>query len=284
MDWRTKAAIFRVLAVAPFADQLIYGLQRYVTREWPRPAEALDNLHRAALRIQQAAEGRTGHFVEVGAGGDLAVAIALRMLGVAHVTSVDISRLARLPLIRHAARHMARRIGAPLPKLDSWDQLQAFGITYRAPMDLLTLRLPERVADCFFSVDTLEHLPPEDLRATLAAGRRFLKTDGRSVHLVDYSDHYARGSAASRFNFLTFDEAAWRPFNTRLHYVNRLRHSQYLAILETTGHKIVGVEAEVASPQPEIIAALAPLFLGMAVEDLFTQRALLIASGAGDTK
>jgi hypothetical protein len=277
MHWKTKAAIFRVLVAMPFADQLLYGLQRYVTREWPRPTVPLDNLLKAARRLEQAASGRNGRFVEIGAGGDLAIAIAIRMLGVEHVTCVDITRLARLPLIQHAANHMAQRLGMKAPSLRSWDDLEAFGISYLAPGELGQLADQRGTFDCFFTADTLEHIPGPALRAVLGSARELLKPDGISVHFIDYSDHYARRSDSSRFNFLTFDHAAWRPYNTRLHYVNRLRHSQYLTMFAETGYSIVAVEADVAPAQPEIVAKLAEPFRSMPLDDLFTLRAMIVA-------
>jgi SAM-dependent methyltransferase len=171
---------------------------------------------------------------------------------------------------------MARRLQLSPPTVRTWADLEAFGISYVAPKMMEEANLPRESFDMFYSVDTLEHIPPDDLALTLSTARRLLRPDGVSVHIVDYSDHYARGSDVSRFNFLTFDDAAWEPFNTRMHYVNRLRHSQMLTLFETA-RWVVRAEPESVEPQPEIVARLAMRFGGMKLEDLFTIRALLVA-------
>ena len=155
MHWKTKAAIFRALSAIPLADHIHYCLQRYVTREWPRPTQSLDQLLKAAQRIRSAAEGRRARFLEIGAGRDLAIALSLRLLGGKHVTCVDIRRLARLPLICHAATHLSKRIETPAPALQSWEDLTAFGIDYVAPRRLHDAATPRQSIDCFYSVDTL---------------------------------------------------------------------------------------------------------------------------------
>lgn len=283
MYWKTKAGIFRALSVVPFGDHIHFLLQRTVTRELPRRPEHLDQLVTAARTLHADAQGRIGEddlgkamFVEVGAGRDLAVAIALRLLGVGHVASIDITRLAKLGLIRHAAGHMAERLGTPAPEIRSWEDLEAFGITYRAPETLQGVALPIGSVDCFFSVDTLEHIPRESLVELFTEAGRILTSSGLSVHFIDYSDHYARNSGLSRFNFLKFTAAQWRPYNSRFHYVNRLRHSEYVALFSGQGFK-VEASPDVEPPEPDILAALAPDFQGFTERDLFTTRAKIIA-------
>jgi hypothetical protein len=63
------------------------------------------------------------------AGRDLAVPLALRGLGIERVIAADVTRLAKLDLVRHAAG----AIPGTTRGLQDWDDVERFGITYRAP-------------------------------------------------------------------------------------------------------------------------------------------------------
>ena len=132
MDWRLKALAFRVLDL-PGGTYAHYFLQRHVTRNWPRPAKTLDALQNIARRVVEDyarhVGGTPSSALEIGAGRDLAVPLALRKLGVVKVITSDVDRLARLDLIQHAAA----RIVPGEARLDSWESLQRFGIFYAPP-------------------------------------------------------------------------------------------------------------------------------------------------------
>lgn len=274
MHWKTKAAIFKMLSVIPFGAGLHFLLQRHVTREWPRRPEVLDQLIVAARRVlSHAPDART--FIEVGAGRDLAVAIALRMLGAERVTCLDVTRLAHLELVQHAAAYLAGRLGVLSPTFQSWHDVEAFGIEYVAPAYL------EQVQglkfDCFYSVDTLEHVPPPQLDSMLRHACALLPGQGVAVHLIDYGDHYARGDRLSRFNFLTFDSSDWDAYQSPFQYVNRLRHSQMVTMFEQAGLEVIDTEPTRCAAEPAILARLSKEFENFPLEDLFTLRALIKA-------
>lgn len=284
MNWKLKARILRVLELIPAGSSLHYQLQRHVTKEWPRRHEVLDQLLTAARRVVAAAQAAdvrdlgSAHFLEIGAGRDLAFAIALRLLGVARITCVDVSRLGKLDLVAAAGAYLTAILDKPYPDLTTWHAVERFGIRYVAPAYLETAGLAHSSFDVFCSVDTLEHIPPAELAAVLAQGMGVLKPEGVMVHLVDYGDHFARSdNGLSRFNFLTYSELEWRPFNSRFQHVNRLRHSQYLRLFGDAGMRILNAEADVDSPQPAILENLAPEFAQLDVDDLFTVRALIVS-------
>lgn len=279
MHWKIKAHIFRTLSVMPFGKHLHFQLQKYVTKEWPRSRSTLEQLFIAARRVYEATAGHRGHHLEIGAGRDLAVAVALRMMGVERVTCVDVSRLAQPVLVNHAAAYMADRLGVAVPKLHSWDDIERFGISYRAPIYLQHAALEPSSFDCFFSIDTLEHIPLEDLREVLVAAKGLLKRGGLCVHCIDYGDHYARSdNGLSRFNFLTYTERDWQPFNSKYQYVNRLRHSQFLRLFAEADMKLLRNEPDVVPAQQPILERLALQFREFDIPDLFTIRAMIIAA------
>lgn len=285
MNWKLKAKIFRSLSSIPFGTQIHYLLQRHVTKEWPRRHEYLNLLLVAAKRLHKdinehsKVDIENASFVEIGCGRDLAVAIALRLMGVGHITCVDISRQAKLFLIAHAARHMATQLGKPCPIIETWRDLEKFGITYAAPSHLSDLKLAAKSVDCFYSVDTLEHIPCESLKDILCEANRILNSKGVTIHFIDYSDHYARGSdnESARFNFLTYTDKEWSPFNSMFQYVNRMRHSQYVDLFVHAGLKPISIDVDIESPRAAVLEHLAPEFQAFDVKDLFTVRAKIVS-------
>lgn len=284
MHWKAKATIFRMLSPLPFGNAALLQLQKHVTREVPRREVVLDELLVAAQRVLALYKTNAGsvpadaEFVEIGAGRDLSVALALRLLGVPRVVCIDITRLARIELVQHAATYLSKVRGGRAPRFASWDDVAHFGIEYIAPGKLQDMASSGRRFDCFYSTDVLEHIPQPDLAQLLSASSAMLKPDGLAIHAIDYSDHYARSHAGlSRFNFLTYSAAEWQRYNPSMHYVNRLRHSQFQRLFREGGYELVLDEPTVRPAELEVVSRLAPEFAGFDRDDLFTLRSWLVA-------
>jgi hypothetical protein len=272
MGWRLKAMAFRVLEL-PGGTHAHYLLQRHVTRTWPRPATTLVSLQNIARRVVEDyarhVGGTPSSVLEIGAGRDLAVPLALRKLGVAKIITSDVDRLARLDLIQHAAA----QILAGEVKLESWESLERFGIFYRAPHYVTDA---DEKVDCSCSNEVLEHVPPDQL-VRLLAGLRAVTT-GVTTHSIDYSDHYARSDGSlSRFNFLKYDDAQWRPFNSGRQYVNRLRHSDYVRMFREAGFTILEESSVPGEPTAEVMNNVASQFRKYEPADLFALKGRIIA-------
>lgn len=270
MDWRLKALAFRALEL-PGGSAIHYWLQRHVTRTWPRPTRTLDSLANKAKEFLAEYDRHVGgvpaSLLEVGAGRDLAVPLALRRMGVKDVTAVDVNRIARLDLVQHAAGHL---LAGQVP-FGSWEELQKFGVRYRAPH--YVTRDDEQV-DCSCSNEVLEHVPPDQLVELLRALRAV--TRRLTVHSIDYSDHYARSDkSVSRLNFLRYSDAEWKPFNSGKQYVNRLRHSDYVRMFRDAGFTIVEESCVPGEPAPEL--KVATQFESYASDDLFAVRGRIVA-------
>jgi SAM-dependent methyltransferase len=145
----------------------------------------------------------------------------------------------------------------------------AFGIDYRAPQD--ARRLPgDLQIDCFFSNEVLEHIPEPVLEEIFEALKGNLRPGGLALHRIDYTDHFARSDAtASRFNFLTYSDPEWAPYNTSFQYVNRLRHSDFERLFARAGWTIRHQERRAHEPDPAILGRLADRFRTYTPEDLF---------------
>ena len=110
---------------------------------------------------------------------------ALIAAGVKRVVASDVTRLARLDLIQHAADQL---LGGQV-RFDNWDDLERFGISYRAPNRVM---VTDGKVDCSCSNEVLEHVPPDQL-VDLLAGLRAVTTG--DVKLVRPRRHPAAAGA-----------------------------------------------------------------------------------------
>jgi hypothetical protein len=95
---------------------------------------------------------------------------------------------------------------------------------------------------------------------------------------IDYGDHFKGfDPSISSFNFLTYSDKDWQPFQSRFQYVNRLRHTEYVNLFKRAGFEIVLAFPDRRPVEPAILARLAPRFQGFSEEDLFTLGALIVA-------
>ena len=295
-SWTQKAALQRVLSALPAGHRVNYLFQQRVTHGLPLSDSAL--LGAAALgvhHVRRLAEisgrdVRGGRFFEFGAGWDLHMPLILWSLGVDHQLVVDIRPLVRAELVADVARRLAGP--ARLPELvrlpptppDGHRRLSAYleelGIDYRAPCDARATGLPARSIDYVTSTNTLEHIPPEDIAAILRECRRILADDGLMSFQIDYQDHYSYfDPSISVYNFLTFDDRSWRRFNPALHYQNRLRHAQHVALLEDAGFRIVDEQLTAGTEDDLALLRALPLqppFAGVDVDGLAVRDSRLV--------
>jgi SAM-dependent methyltransferase len=297
--WLAKAALVK-LGSLPGAAGPHYFVQRHVTRSLPTSNRVFLRKARRAARHLEVFEThgprrpleRCVHY-EFGAGWELIAPLVLWSLGIERQILVDVRPNARLELVAHTVarldkRHkrLSRKLGRPLRRpggpLRSLEELERrFGIRYLAPWDARSTGLPAGSIDFISSTSTLEHIPAEDVAAILAECRRLLRPDGILSCRIDLADHYSYADdRISPYNFLRFAPRTWRLLNSRLHFQNRLRRSDYLALFAAAGFDVVA-EA-VGSPTDERLAALRQLplaepFRGRPLEDLAVLGLRLVA-------
>lgn len=288
MRWQTKARAFSVLSNIPWGEDLHYALQRYVTRRLPRPEKQVRSIFTLAQRLLAIHEKyslrplRDSTCFEFGAGRDLIVPLAFSAHGARRFITVDIERLAKLELIRSNAAIVSRLSGTDHPEINSLEDLDpSWRIDYRAPADARTTGLPAASIDCAVSVETLEHIPKRDIAAILKELRRIMRPDGLVLMQIDYGDHFKGfDPSISSFNFLTYSEEDWAPFQSRFQYVNRLRHSEYLQLFREAGFQLLSDQPDRRPPEQHILERLAPCFRGFSEEDLFTLGSLIVGRPA----
>ena len=221
------------------------------------------------------------------------VPVALALSGVERVVSVDIAPLTdgertRAALARFAARLADGRLAALLPGLqaeraralleeglavpgaDPAALLAPLGVELRVG-DARRTGLPAGSFDLFVSNNTLEHIPPGELRALMAEFARLARPEAVIDHFIDMRDHYSGfDPSISRLNYLRYPERVWRLFNNRLHYQNRLRVSDYRAVIEGAGFAIVAEKPSYGKPHEFDDLVVHREFRDRSREDLFT--------------
>lgn len=285
MNWRTKARAFKVLSNIPFGKDLHYALQRYVTRRLPRSEKQVRSIYTLARRLVAVYEEysprplRDSTCFEFGAGRDLILPLAFSAHGAKRFITVDIERLAKLDLIRSNAAIVSRVSGMDRLGVNSLEDLdRVWNIEYRAPADARMTGLPSGSIDCAVSVETLEHIPRSDIVAILKELRRIMRPEGVMLMQIDYGDHFKGfDPSISAFNFLTYSEEDWAPFQSRFQYVNRLRHSEYLQLFKEAGFDLLSDQPDRRPLEQSVMERLAPCFAGFSSEDLFTLGSLIVA-------
>lgn len=281
MRWQTKSRLFAALSALPFGFWLHRLLQRLFSRRLFRPQAGFAACRAQAARLVADLEQATGRkaqafsVLEFGAGRDLAMALAFKAAGVGRVVALDVQPLARPWLVRRAAKLLlpgareVRRLADLLPSL---------GIDYRAPSRLTQSALPDHSLDMIFSNEVLEHVPPVEIVTLLADAHRLLRSDGRLVGCLDYSDHYSHSDRRiGPHHFLRFDEKAWQRHNSALHYQNRLRHSEHVALWQAAGFEVTVAQSSRVPLSADESALRAGRFATMDLNDLAIINSELIA-------
>jgi hypothetical protein len=247
LDWKRKAAAFRLFNAVPAGQHLYYLTQRYVTRTIPRNlADHGRWQFEHARTFRRAFRGEPGkaRLFEFGAGWDLHSSLVQWCYGINDQVVVDISRLVRLSLVNLVIDHLrkepppeAGRVPERLITEPLEESLRRFyGIRYLAPADARRTDLESGSVDLVCTTSVLEHIPAGVLAEILEECHRICSDRGIMSHVIDYTDHYAHSDPSiSIYNFLKFSDSEWAKYNPAIHYQNRLRHFEYGQLFAASG-------------------------------------------------
>ena len=267
MNWRLKCLFF--YALQPFPGLHKFA-QKYVTRRY------LETVDRQLLGVY---DFHVDNFrrlppnstaMEFGAGRNLLGSLLLSHAGAARVYAFDLQRLATVEQVNAVIVQLRELLGGHWPLIETLDDLSAYRIEYRAPGDARRTGLES--VDFVFSTSTLEHIPADSLREIHAECARLRPSF--ASHIIDYHDHYASSDASiSRTNFYRFGPRAWSFYNPSMHFQNRLRHSDQLALFAGAGFVPV-VDRRVVGQ--DLAPELAPEFRHYSAEDLATMNSFVL--------
>ena len=271
IGWKMKSAIFREIDRFSLHG-LLYLLQKHVTGRAKVSIRSIsENWQTHAANLAPLGRGR---IVEFGAGKSLSQNIYLSKQ-VGSQVLVDIFPMLDMDLFNEAARQISL-LDPEIPYRPCstpQDIEKAYGIAYRAPVDMSRSGFADDSFDGCISTNTLEHIPREAILAIFTELRRVIRPGGLISAIIDYSDHYSHTDRSLHpLNYLTFTEAGFRRHNHAVHYQNRLRHFDYLDIFRSLNYEILeqvpsdfasipeGISDEFDRNEPSL-AALRGMFL-----------------------
>lgn len=166
--------------------------------------------------------------------------------------------------------------------------LKHLGFDYLAPCDVLQTVLDDNSIDVITSRAVLEHIPPEIVVALMRKSYKLLKDSGRMCHIIDNSDHWEHeDKSIPQLNFLKFSDVTaslLSAFNP-LDYQNRLRHCEYVAVLEAAGFRI---DLDLSTPNEKAMADLKKIklhkkYIHVPAADLAILESYIVASKYSNT-
>ncbi len=175
--------------------------------------------------------------LELGPGDSLATAAVARSYGAAGAILVDTGPWAETDFEPYRRLlDLLRQGGMSIPDARTVEEYLDHTNSRYLTDGLESLRgLPEDSVDFAFSHAVLEHVPKDEVPATLRELHRVLKPGGVMSHQVDLMDHLG-GS----LNNLRFSDCFWESDTVRKSgfYTNRLRHLDLLSMLDEAGFDV----------------------------------------------
>ncbi|MDP5215906.1 class I SAM-dependent methyltransferase [Ruegeria sp. 2205SS24-7] len=255
--WQVNCAKNTLTAMLPFQQRLralkrrIAGKAHQIHEQsvYSGGFDQINFLSEAGLDLQ----GST--ILEIGTGWYPVIPLMLRLAGARQVILTDAHPLldretlkAAVDFLRARRTDLAERLGTSVEKIEETltfphdapldEALDALGLAYRVQASLKEMDV--RV-DAIISHTVLEHVPPAVIVALLEQSRDILRPGGVISHGIDHSDHRAhRDARLSRVDFLRYSETIWKLLCLNPQdYTNRLRHSDYVAMVDAAGFDLV---------------------------------------------
>lgn len=279
MNWLCKVGAKIILSRLPFSYGFFRRLGMFRHGAMDKSAYALDIAfdHLSRIGGPGAVTGRT--CLELGPGDSLASAMLGASLGAKKIYLVDVGAYAetRMTIYQDLAAELRRR-GYQSPDIDSDAGIDVMldrrGAVYLTS-GLDSLRTIETgTVDIIWSQAVLEHVRVHEIREVLRELRRIISPDGVMSHRIDYKDHLG-GS----LNNLRFPHSLWETefMASSGFYTNRIRHSEFLRLIEGAGFEVDAQESEKWTTLPLPRRRLAAPFRLLEEDDLLTKHANVVA-------
>ena len=271
MDWRVKGVVQGLLSKVPAGEALNDGLQRWMggrldqgrhidmkfTGDWLVLMRVLREL-KFDVRDQT--------LMEVGTGWLPVLPLSFALCGARGIHSFDLNRhlnrgtvpgvLQRLGTHLKALSEACGQTEAEVTERHRWLTaaannsanaadagvaiLNLAGVRYHAPADATRTDLLPSSMGLVFSNSVLEHVSAGVLGPLMSETKRLLTPHGLALHSVNCGDHYAYfDKAITPLNYLRYSDSQWRRWNNNLLYQNRLRPSDFTALAQRHGLKVV---------------------------------------------
>ncbi|MFZ1322262.1 MAG: class I SAM-dependent methyltransferase [Ignavibacteria bacterium] len=265
MNYKYKAYLQNFFSILPKGETVNYFFQKYITKSLPIPHHLfLDKLeivnrhfknYKKYCLLNNPADST---YYEFGAGYDMIIPISMSMLGFKKLICIDIRELIFPELINDSLKRLEihkSKFGIEsmftenIPEVNRKnykDVLKKFlRIDYNAPLDAKNTGIQSNSIDFIISNATMEHIPQKDLPDIIKECYRILKPGGIMSNEIDYVDHYSYfDDSISVYNYLKFSGNEWKKLNPAIMYQNRMRHIDYIKIINETEFEILNVEPD----------------------------------------
>ena len=240
INWKLKALLYKVFSIFGFTN-FFYWIQKYITKRSRIKINEINKLW--VFHSNSIEKYNVKNILEVGAGKSLAqnIYISYKFESLIKQTAVDINLMIDFDLVNEASSQISNILGKKNKgKIKNFNDLKTFyNIDYKAPCALESLKDINKKFDMCISTTALEHFTIDDLNKYLSDLKNVLTKDVLISSVVDYSDHYSHTDKnIGALNFLKYSEKNWEKYNNSYLFQNRLRHQDYIKIIEESGYKI----------------------------------------------
>ena len=244
INWKLKSLLYKTFSQLKL-NKTFYFIQKYVTKR--SNVNIKPSLRSWKLHSENIKEHQIKTVLEIGAGKSLEQNIFFSYFfnNSLKQTVIDIKKMIDFDLVNEASKQISELLNVQkLKSVNSYDDLFNFyNIKYIAPYKTQNLIEEKKVFDLCVSSTTLEHFSVKDLRTLFKDLSILLKKGGYISAIIDYSDHYSHTDRnISELNFLKYSEKQWQNYNNTYLYQNRLRHDDYVKLLNEykfITHKII---------------------------------------------
>lgn len=260
MNFKTKAYLQMLLSAIPKGENINYTLQKHITKSLPIPdyefKVKLDTvfMHYTNYKKYCNEKDQTKcKYYEFGSGYDMVIPIGISLLGFGDLTCIDIRELVFPDLINNSVSRLNNykdKFGKNADVLKDVPEVnkknfreilkEYFRIKYIAPLDARKTGIESNSVDFILSNATMEHIPQKDLPDIMKECYRIMKPGGIMSNVIDYRDHWSFfDNSISVYNYLQYSDKEWNKLNPSIMYQNRMRHSDYIKIINDAGFEIL---------------------------------------------
>ncbi|TLD40949.1 MAG: hypothetical protein JETT_2784 [Candidatus Jettenia ecosi] len=302
MNWKYKALLQRLLAIIPFGEKVNFQLQKF---SGGNKLSHVDEYVNSGVRIVKLliengfVDIKNKQILEVGTGWLPTFPILFSLLGAGKIYTYDhVPHLrftmtkSTLTQIKKSFPFISKQLGITVEKLEdkcskamnTEDLTRLFeflNVQYRAPEDATYTKIPDNSLDLFFSYAVLEHVPENIVIGLTQEALRTLKQGAFYYNYIGLHDHYVSfDKKITKVNFLKYPEWLWKILaKNKITYLNRLRNSQFVKIIEDCGFEIVSINTFVDSKSLKAIRKMKidKKFSDFELEDLATTCSEILA-------
>jgi len=160
--------------------------------------------------------------------------------------------------------------------------LERLDITYISNFKITDFSSMKVKYDVFYSNNTLEHIPPADIKRILLESKRILNPGSIHLHRIDFSDHFSHiDQSISSCHCLKYSDTSHNLIaGNQFAYHNRLIVNDFIGIFESSGYKIIILEKNIDLVALRLLDSgfkLHERFASYKKEDLATQDVVFVA-------